>query len=103
MPASRRQKIVFWSVFTPLALIAILVIVILTFDWNRVKPWLNDKVSQAIGRPFAINGDLMVTWKRAQGETGWRTLVPWPRLSACLLYTSPSPRDGLLSRMPSSA
>ena len=25
------------------------------------------------------------------------------RTSACLLYTSPSPRDGLLSRMPSSA
>ena len=25
--------------------------------------------------------------------------VSWP----CLLYTSPSPRDGLLSRMPSSA
>ena len=25
------------------------------------------------------------------------------RFSPCLLYTSPSPRDGLLSRMPSSA
>ena len=25
------------------------------------------------------------------------------RIPACLLYTSPSPRDGLLSRMPSSA
>ena len=25
------------------------------------------------------------------------------RLNYCLLYTSPSPRDGLLSRMPSSA
>ena len=25
------------------------------------------------------------------------------RLGGCLLYTSPSPRDGLLSRMPSSA
>ena len=25
------------------------------------------------------------------------------RLESCLLYTSPSPRDGLLSRMPSSA
>ena len=25
------------------------------------------------------------------------------RLGPCLLYTSPSPRDGLLSRMPSSA
>ena len=26
-----------------------------------------------------------------------------PYISNCLLYTSPSPRDGLLSRMPSSA
>ena len=26
-----------------------------------------------------------------------------PTLCICLLYTSPSPRDGLLSRMPSSA
>ena len=26
-----------------------------------------------------------------------------PTEKACLLYTSPSPRDGLLSRMPSSA
>ena len=25
------------------------------------------------------------------------------QVEACLLYTSPSPRDGLLSRMPSSA
>ena len=30
----------------------------------------------------------------------YRRLAP---LLACLLYTSPSPRDGLLSRMPSSA
>ena len=32
--------------------------------------------------------------------------IPYGRVStygACLLYTSPSPRDGLLSRMPSSA
>ena len=27
----------------------------------------------------------------------------FPKLKGCLLYTSPSPRDGLLSRMPSSA
>ena len=30
-------------------------------------------------------------------------LLNGPRLKDCLLYTSPSPRDGLLSRMPSSA
>ena len=27
----------------------------------------------------------------------------WREFYTCLLYTSPSPRDGLLSRMPSSA
>ena len=27
----------------------------------------------------------------------------WTGSGTCLLYTSPSPRDGLLSRMPSSA
>ena len=27
----------------------------------------------------------------------------WRQYDPCLLYTSPSPRDGLLSRMPSSA
>ena len=33
-------------------------------------------------------------------------LIGWPAMwdfNICLLYTSPSPRDGLLSRMPSSA
>ena len=30
-------------------------------------------------------------------------LDPVGKADACLLYTSPSPRDGLLSRMPSSA
>jgi len=82
MPAPRRHKFVLGSLLTPLALVALAIVVVLTFDWNRLKPWLNDKVSQAIGRPFAINGDLTVTWRRAEGETGWRTLVPWPRLSA---------------------
>ena len=28
---------------------------------------------------------------------------PYSKILSCLLYTSPSPRDGLLSRMPSSA
>ena len=31
-------------------------------------------------------------------DTNWVTMA-----EGCLLYTSPSPRDGLLSRMPSSA
>src|SRR5665647_2952050 len=35
----------------------------------------------------------------ARPRAGHSTLPP-PRWSSCLLYTSPSPRDGLLSRMP---
>ena len=31
------------------------------------------------------------------------TMSPFQHGEVCLLYTSPSPRDGLLSRMPSSA
>ena len=31
------------------------------------------------------------------------TAPAWTKVTLCLLYTSPSPRDGLLSRMPSSA
>ena len=37
-----------------------------------------------------------------QGSLYWHTDGSW-RKNTCLLYTSPSPRDGLLSRMPSSA
>ena len=40
----------------------------------------------------------------ARGGTGPRPSRRDPKkVSVCLLYTSPSPRDGLLSRMPSSA
>jgi uncharacterized protein involved in outer membrane biogenesis len=77
-----RRKVILWAALTPILLIALLLVLILTFDWNRFKPWLNERVSEAIGRPFAINGDLTVTWRSAEGETGWHTFVPWPRLSA---------------------
>ena len=33
----------------------------------------------------------------------WPFFAPYIKAINCLLYTSPSPRDGLLSRMPSSA
>ena len=40
-------------------------------------------------------------WQKV-AEMGWTATVI-PEAYGCLLYTSPSPRDGLLSRMPSSA
>ena len=79
---SRPVKITLGIVGVLVAIPVIAIIILLTFDWNRAKPWLNDKVSDAIGRPFAVNGDLIVKWRGAEGETGWRSWIPWPRLVA---------------------
>ncbi|MFP6558856.1 AsmA family protein [Paraburkholderia sp. B3] len=75
-------RIFAWLALVVVVLVGILVAVLLTFDWNRAKPWVNDKVSEAIGRPFAIEGDLKIGWRAPVGETGWRAWVPWPRFSA---------------------
>lgn len=47
-----------------LLLIVVLIIVIATFDWNRLKPTINQKVSTELNRPFAIRGDTGVVWER---------------------------------------
>ena len=43
--------------------------------------------------------------KSSMTATVFRVILTFPHaiFTVCLLYTSPSPRDGLLSRMPSSA
>ena len=46
---------------------------------------------------------LMVTNTRSEVTVVAKTHGGGSSGQACLLYTSPSPRDGLLSRMPSSA
>ena len=63
-------------------LIIVLVIIIATFDWNRLKPTINRKVSAELNRPFAIRGDLGVVWERQPTERGWRSWVPWPHVHA---------------------
>jgi uncharacterized protein involved in outer membrane biogenesis len=84
---SRPLKITLWIVGILAAIPVIAIIILLTFDWNRVKPWLNAKVSDAIDRPFAIVGDLSVHWERPSdsiipGQRTWRDHIPWPHLYA---------------------
>ncbi|KUY54128.1 AsmA family protein [Burkholderia sp. RF2-non_BP3] len=74
-----------WIVGIVALILAAAGIFIFTFDWNHAKPWVNEHVSTALGRPFAINGDLKVGWRRPDGETGWRAWVPWPSFSATQL------------------
>ena len=64
--------------------------------------WTSDRMVEPIGSGWVIDSRLpkgyhTVTLTIDDGSTEMDTS------SICLLYTSPSPRDGLLSRMPSSA
>ncbi|MDQ2819708.1 MAG: AsmA family protein [Pseudomonadota bacterium] len=70
-----------------IAIPVIAAIVIATYDWNRARPWLNAKATEALGRPFAIRGDLTVQWQQPASEMAdqdkqWRDYLPWPHLVA---------------------
>ncbi len=79
----RHRKIALIIAGTLLAVPAIGLIALLNVDWNRAKPWLNERASQAIGRPFAIDGDLSLSWRQdGTLQSGWRALLPWPHLMA---------------------
>ncbi|TCV97586.1 hypothetical protein EC912_101603 [Luteibacter rhizovicinus] len=78
----RGSKILAWMIGIVLAMIVIAILIVAFFDWNRLKPTINDKVSQAIGRPFSINGDISAQWSREPSETGLHSLMPWPHFVA---------------------
>ena len=70
--------------------------------------YLGDMLSVDVYADAVVEARIRIGWSK------FRQLVPLltnkdvslilrGRLYSCLLYTSPSPRDGLLSRMPSSA
>ena len=64
-----------------------------------------DKRVFVIGEDVGVYGGAFKVTLGFQEEFGhWRVIdAPLAETAICLLYTSPSPRDGLLSRMPSSA
>ncbi|MDC8760054.1 AsmA family protein [Janthinobacterium fluminis] len=87
MTMPRRSKIALAIASFTVSLPVVGVVALLNVDWNRVKPWLNERTAEAIGRPFAIRGDLSLTWDRGGAivparEQGWRDYLPWPHLVA---------------------
>ncbi len=78
----RSRKILSWIAGIVLALVVVLLVVVATFDWNRMKPFISDKVSQAIGRPFAIDGELTVDWRRDRHGSWPGSWLPWPEFTA---------------------
>jgi len=78
---TRTKKVLIGLGGAVIVLVAALVVVIALFDWNQLKPTINERVSAALGRPFAINGDLAVQWRRPADQPGWRGWVPWPHIA----------------------
>ena len=62
-----------------------------------------DHVSRWFGNVVAVNDITMTIGPGVTGLLGPNGAGKSTLINICLLYTSPSPRDGLLSRMPSSA
>ena len=62
-------------------------------------------VAAGAGASIAMACDIVIASPQASFIQAFSKigLIPDAGSSCCLLYTSPSPRDGLLSRMPSSA
>ncbi|WP_019408338.1 AsmA family protein [Pseudomonas psychrophila] len=79
---TRTRKTLAWIGGIFVLLVVVLVVILSTFDWNRLKPTINTKVSELLHRPFAINGDLAVRWQREEDQGGWRAWVPWPHVVA---------------------
>ena len=86
-PVTRRTKIILAVAGVLVAIPAIALAILLTYDWNKARPWLNARTSEAIDRPFAITGDLSLSWERpsrkiAERNRTWRDFIPWPHLVA---------------------
>ena len=79
---TRTRKVLASVIGIFVLLVAALAVFLATFDWNRAKPTINEKVSEILHRPFAINGNLAVRWQREVEEGGWRAWVPWPHVIA---------------------
>ena len=86
------------------------------FGRMMLLPQLSEQLRLADGTIVQLGGEERVggalqlygapyfsEFRLERGLPIWRYKVGGAVLENCLLYTSPSPRDGLLSRMPSSA
>lgn len=71
---SRAIRIIGWTLGGLVALLILLGLVMTLMSWNWLRPTINDRVSDALGRPFAIQGDLGLSWQ-------WDSWHLMPRVS----------------------
>ncbi|HYP83600.1 AsmA family protein [Variovorax sp.] len=85
--ASRRtrswRRVVGWTLLVIVVLVGGLAVFAATFDWNRARPWIEQRVAKETGRTLHIDGNLELEWHRGGADQGgWRAWVPWPQLTA---------------------
>lgn len=67
-------------------------VVISHWNWNRAKPWLNQTISEATGRLFAVEGDLSASWHWPQPlDEGWHRWIPGVTVQATQLVMQDPP------------
>lgn len=72
-----------WLAIVIVTLVLAFAAFITWFDWNRARPWINQEVSAASGRSFAIRGDLSLRWLAPNAQSpGLGRWLPRPRLIA---------------------
>ena len=77
---------------------------VVRYDADHHSQEIRDGFAELEGKTVSVAGRMMS--KRIMGKASFcnvQDLKGSIQSYVCLLYTSPSPRDGLLSRMPSSA
>ena len=71
--------------------------------WNWSPARFYETAVKDEGAEIAKGGALVVKTGKHTGRSALDKFVVRDEVTDCLLYTSPSPRDATLSRMPSSA
>ena len=88
-----------WSIRLPITLMAVLVGAALGVAGVAMQTILGNPLAS----PYTLGFSAAAGFGAAVAILTGVTLPVFPWLTICLLYTSPSPRDATLSRMPSSA
>jgi len=82
---SRRAKVGLAVLGLLLAIPAVALVILLNYDWNRARPWLGARATEALQRPVELRGNLSLTWQKPPlppQARSWRDQIPWPHLVA---------------------
>jgi len=72
----KRNKIALGALALVLVVPILLLVFVVSFDWNRAKPWLQSRASASLGRSVEIAGDLSAVWHWRRSQDGVQVWSP---------------------------